>query len=422
MLARTALIALLVAGCGAPASEDAQPDTEEDGGAAVAPRGSGGAAPKSDAASGAGGSKSPPIDAGATGGGGKGGASEAGGAAGRDAAFGSVASMRLISRTVPAFASNGLRGNPYEGPELAEDASGYTGWVTHTIPAWLAYDLSAVPAADRRHNVVFWHANNNVYLSNPEPWMKMPIDYVIESSAAPGGTDPPVGGWTTLVTVTSNTRGTVELELDLAGANWIRMRVTTSSDPAGEMKMDMDVFTAPEGATDSWLFMGDSITYMALMYGFSNLPGDVQAVDATRWPAVINAAIGGTGAITAVDAIAETIKGYPGRFVALAYGTNDHADGFGANMETLVKDVIAAGKVPVVPRMIWADSKLTEGPIENAAIDDLYKRYPAILKGPDLWTVFENRTDLIAPGDVHPNDAGQKVLRAEWVKTILAVP
>jgi len=340
----------------------------------------------------------------------------------RDGGFGSTHAMRLISRDAPAFASTGQRGNPYEGPELARDGDGYTGWVAHTIPAWLAYDLSKAPASDRQHNLVAWFANNNVYLSNPEPWMKMPVDYVIEVSSAPGGTDAPTTGWTELLTVTDNRRGSVQLELDLAGANWLRMRVTRGSDPAGELKIDMDVYSIPAGATDSWLYMGDSITYMAFMYGFTNVPAQVAAESPDRWPGLMNAAVGGTGAITAVDSIGETMQGFPGPFVVLAYGTNDHADGFGANMETLVKDVIVAGKTPVVPRMIWADSKLVEGPLENAAIDDLYARYPAIKKGPDLWAVFENRNDLIAPGDVHPNEEGKKVLRGEWVKTMLAAP
>jgi hypothetical protein len=36
------------------------------------------------------------------------------------------------------------------------------------------------------------------------------------------------------------------------------------------------------------------------------------------------------------------------------------------------------------------------------------------VKGPDLWEAFNNRTDLIPSGDVHPNDEGREELRKAW--------
>jgi len=62
------------------------------------------------------------------------------------------------------------------------------------------------------------------------------------------------------------------------------------------------------------------------------------------------------------------------------------------------------------------------GPAINAQIDALYVKYPQILKGPDLWAAFLDRTDLIPMGDVHPNSAGQVVLRQQWANTMAAVP
>jgi len=64
--------------------------------------------------------------------------------------------------------------------------------------------------------------------------------------------------------------------------------------------------------------------------------------------------------------------------------------------------------------MPWSDSAGTLGPAINAQIDALYTKYPEILRGPDLWMIFLNRTDLIPPGDIHPNAQGQEVLRAAW--------
>jgi lysophospholipase L1-like esterase len=179
------------------------------------------------------------------------------------------------------------------------------------------------------------------------------------------------------------------------------------------------VYSAPSGATNDWLFMGDSITFITMPRAFSDLPSLVEKAKAGDYPAIIDAAIGGTTTVTAEDAIVETMKGFPGKYVVLAYGTNDHSDDF--QMESLVKSVIAAGKTPVVPHMPWADGADTQmkGPIINGIIDDLYKKYPQIVVGPDLWALFLNRTDLIPSGDIHPNSAGQEVLRTAW-STVLA--
>jgi hypothetical protein len=159
---------------------------------------------------------------------------------------------------------------------------------------------------------------------------------------------------------------------------------------------------------------------MTMQYPWNDLPQLVHKARADRWPAMIDAAIGGTNTGTATAVIDDTMAGFPGRYVVLAYGTNDHPNEL--QMETLVQHVIAAGKIPVVPHMPWADGKLTEGPAINQKIDDLYVKYPVILKGPDLWAAFLNRTDYIAAGDVHPNGPGQEYLRGLWATTMAAVP
>jgi hypothetical protein len=140
---------------------------------------------------------------------------------------------------------------------------------------------------------------------------------------------------------------------------------------------------------------------------------------------VINAAIGGTNTGTAVSVIDSTMAGFPGRYVVLAYGTNDNvSQGAMLQMDTLVQHVIAASKIPVVPHMPWSDTAGVQanGPIINQAIDALYAKYPQILHGPDLWTAFMNRTDLIPSGDVHPNSMGQEFLRQQWATVMAGVP
>jgi hypothetical protein len=115
------------------------------------------------------------------------------------------------------------------------------------------------------------------------------------------------------------------------------------------------------------------------------------------------------------------MRDYPGRFVTLNYGTNDHAAEY--QMEALVQAVIAANKIPVVPHVPWSDTDQiqTDGPIMNQMIDDLAEQYPQMLPGPDLWAAFEDRLDLIPSGDVHPNEEGQQHLRQTWATWMTGV-
>ena len=332
--------------------------------------------------------------------------------------------MAHISYNAPAFDSSSA--NYQTVASAANDNNPLTAWSPGTLPGWIAYDLSGVPASERQSALVVWnalHAGGYVNTSSPSG-ADMPTDYTIEVNAGPGGTSaPPADGWTQVAAITDNLLGTVESPIAMNGANWVRMSVTGSTDPT--LAIDLDVFSTPYGATDCWLFMGDSVTYITMPYAWNDLPSLVNMARPDRWPAVVNAAIGGTSTSTAVSVIDDTMTGYPGRYVVLAYGTNDNVSQGGAfEMETLVQHVIAAGKVPVVPHMPWADVPTiqTNGPIINTMIDALYAKYPQILPGPDLWAAFLNRTDLIPSGDVHPNSAGQEFLRQQWATVMAAVP
>ena len=317
--------------------------------------------------------------------------------------------MQLISHDLPAFASTGMAKN-------ANDAQPNIAWSSEALPAWLAYDVSSVPAAQRKQALLAWYCYWADYLvTEPKPEQMLPLDYVVETNGAAGGGEPPSTGWALVATVTANAKSARQHRFDLNGANWVRLSVSKSSDPVKVM-IDMDLYSAPSGGSDAWLFMGDSITYMTTQRAFSDLPALVEKGQKGRVPLVIDGALGGTNTTTAQDIIATSLAEFDGRYVVLAYGTNDHAAEY--KMESLVQKVIAAGKVPVVPHVPWSDQKLDEGPLLNQNIDALYQKYPEILQGPDLWGAFENRLDLIPHGDVHPNAEGQEFLRTEWSKVI----
>ena len=285
------------------------------------------------------------------------------------------------------------------------------------------YDFSAVPTNQRDQVLVVWNAPHaSGYINDKvEAYAVMPVDYTIEVNSAPGGAMPPAAGWTAVANVKTNNRGTVEHLVALGKNNWVRMNITASSDPTGALAIDLDVYSAPCGASDTWMFMGDSITYMTMPYAFrmcrrSRMPPRPLA---GRWRSTQLSAA--RNHHRQLDHRLD--HGWlPGRFVVLAYGTNDHAAEL--QMDGLVQKVIAAGKTPVVPHMPWSQSAgiQKDGPLINDQIDALYKKYPKILPGPDLWATFKDRTDLIPAGDVHPNSAGQIELRKTWAAFIAGVP
>jgi hypothetical protein len=331
-----------------------------------------------------------------------------------DAAFTTSRVMPLISRGVPVHSSNG------SGASSANDADPATSWSSGTLPAWLAYDLSSVPLGERQSALVSFYATHApCYIdTSPTSSGQRPLDYTIETHSAPGGGAPPGDGWTAIVTIQNSRYCGRQHLVDLNGASWVRIHVTRGSSDSSSVAFEMDVQSAPSGASDAWLFLGDSITYMTMTHAFCNLPGLVRAARPGYWPAVLDAAIGGTNTTTALAAIDDTMKDFPGRYVVLAYGTNDHVRDFA--MEALVQKVLAAGKVPVVPHMPWS-SVSTEGPMINQAIDGLSAKYPEIVHGPDLWAFFSGRTDLIPTNDVHPNSAGQEELRKQWAQMMVAL-
>jgi hypothetical protein len=322
--------------------------------------------------------------------------------------------MPLISRNVPAFASGST--NIATGPEKSNDNQPAQTWIPDKLPAWLAYDLSGVSADQRGQVLVAWYAPHaGAYImdsTTASTMQQAPVDYTIDINAAAGGGMPPTDGWQNVATVTGNARNARQHLVGLNGANWVRMTVTKATDPLPAF--DLDVHSAPDGASDSWLFMGDSITFISTGYAFDDIPSQANMIAPDRWPAVIDAAIGGTNTVTAQDTIDQALQDFPGRFVTLNYGTNNHASDY--DPEPLIQKVQAAGKIPAIPHMPWSDSTSvqTEGPLINQAIDAIYQKHPEILHGPDFWAVFMNRPDLIPTGDVHPNGAGQAELRKQW--------
>lgn len=340
------------------------------------------------------------------------------------------ASSALISRNVPAFASSG-----YSPPNDANDGSYDTAWRSQGIPSWLAYDLSGVPAAQRGKVLVVWYNESYDYdhtlIKNYA--YNLPEDYTLEVNSASGEGDPPESGWKTLISVKGNHYHSRQHLIDMSGNNWLRIHIT-ASDGAPENEdasLSMDVYNASAGLADDWIFYGDSITAGAMGHmTMGGVPTFAQLIHTKKPASFPVEESGGTSYLTSADG-ANDLKNwlplFPGRYVALSYGTND-ANGcvnpqtFSTNYTNMVQAVLAAGKIPLVPHLPWGRMSNIQncGPALNAQIDALYKTFPQIIQGPDLWAFFQAHQSLISSDNIHPTEAGFGALRQQWANSVLA--
>jgi lysophospholipase L1-like esterase len=185
---------------------------------------------------------------------------------------------------------------------------------------------------------------------------------------------------------------------------------------------------------DSWIFYGDSITLNFANHGDQydgtqdsiSIPENIHDVFFQYFPAVENGGINCAQTSDAVANIESWLSVFPGKYVGLSYGTNDATgntspDTFYANYAQLVQKVLGSGKVPIVPKIPWGwDSSLqANGPALNDKIELLYRNFPAIIKGPDFWTFFDQNKDFIDKGDVHPTASGYYQMKKLWVQTMI---
>lgn len=350
---------------------------------------------------------------------------------------GRPAAMPVISRGAPTYSSTS-----YNAASNATDADYSTSWMSRgDVPAWVAVDLSAAPATSRGAVVVVWY--------NAPTWgydatvlggqtYSLVGAYTIDAHAAAGGgapPDPADAGWVTLATVTGNELSSRQHLVDLGGRNWVRIRVTApcernANSPATEVSFNLDVHDAHLGAQDDWLFVGDSITAGA-WWRAGYFGQGINATLSDHFPAAQNAGIGYQTAASTVPRMAAWLALFPGRYVGLSFGTNDgngnllgtpQLDAFQASYASLVQAVLDAGKIPVVPTIIWSGNTSIQAnlPAMNQRLAALRTAYPQIVNGPDLYAAFQGRTDLFNTDGIHPNDAGSAELRLQWIQAMLA--
>jgi lysophospholipase L1-like esterase len=318
-----------------------------------------------------------------------------------------------------------------------------------TPPCALDLDLSGAPAALRQVDLVTWFNDDSGFDSNnfftgPTTYNE-PDSYTLDTNAAPGGTgNPPSTGWVARAAVTGNVYNARQHLIQMNGASWIRLRVTSGNpnNASGntDVSFKLDVTDASQGASDTWLFVGDSITAGAMSYSSPTFAEQVNSRYPSYWPSQIDGGLSGyktadligTDSKTGQSYISEILAAFPyAHYVTLNLGTNDVDQGVSAstvvsNLETLAHDVLAVGKVPIIPTIPWApascssalanNNPATAGTANYGILKRLYPAIPQVIHGPDLWAFFnQNQSYINSSNCPHPTGTGYAAYRQEWV-------
>lgn len=252
-----------------------------------------------------------------------------------------------------------------------------------------------------------------------------------------GGSAPAIG-WTTIVAATGNEYSSRQHDLgDCSPYRWLRLAVTASHGAVAndDVALQLDLHDASGGDEDNLIALGDSITAEVWK---ANIPGGgtwsggtiaqrVEALLPGRTPLYQN---GGTGTKTidwAYTNRAALLAGFVGRYVVLAYGTNDAAGAvadtdFYADLLNLIDYVEGLGLVAIVPRL-WkrTDNAGIEATVQsyNAKIALLPSDRPGVLIGPDFHALVDDGTIALRDG-LHPTTAGAEAAQAAWAAWLAA--
>jgi len=266
-----------------------------------------------------------------------------------------------------------------------------------------------------------------------------PSEYYIEAST--NGTT-----WVQLAHITGEHYTGRQFAFNFTGAGYtqVRMRIVSiAGSHAGYDTFSINGAAQGTSTADTFLLLGDSIT--ANCWAAANNTGpieqfgtQIEAALPNRFPVMT---IGGQSGWLTSTALSTSTYGIPNigeflndmpavEYVGLSLGTND-ANGdvssatYYSNMQTLVQDILAAGKIPIIPTIVASPSGAVQAnaPGMNAAIAQLESQYPQIIPGPDLWSLFYGHS--IADGwfsdSLHPSlSTGCDAFQKAWTNTMLS--
>ena len=312
----------------------------------------------------------------------------------------------------------------YAQTKFAIDAEPATVWnagkPTAERPAWIAIDVGQGPS----RLLVRWSAHGSYNYEETD--YGSPGSYRIEVSS--DSLDGEGGTWTNVVTVADVKTHAQAHAIPFSGMRWVRFVVTSApaKSPNGVQLDDVSVHDASSGATDTWLFMGDSIT--AFAFGRQCPPqASFSALVAQRHPGhqplVINAGMGGEKSADGRRHLADWLARNPDIHVwGIGYGTNEAAGdvvdaaSFRESLREIATTLAAAGRVPILARIPYASSGHPQIPRLNEVVDELTREL-GLPAGPDLYAWFRAHPDELGDG-VHPNDRGIASMNRLWADAV----
>ncbi|MBQ0030751.1 MAG: T9SS type A sorting domain-containing protein [Bacteroidales bacterium] len=242
-------------------------------------------------------------------------------------------------------------------------------------------------------------------------------------------TDGQDGDWTEAAAIKDNPVMSRGVFVDFDGQSWFRF---VSEDEVGEI-LEIEAFDVSNGASDTWFFMGTSISQMGLKQ---------QSTDTTtaniihnRYPAFTPAMLrGGIGCINSTEVVAHISDylRYAGnvKFWAIEMGTNDAWGGgdwnlqnYKNNMQTIIDSAKANGIEPILARIIATDESKAGWQINSKFLDviDELTAKNNLYPGPDLFGFFVEHPELIGADGVHPNGetGGGQAMHHLWADALL---
>jgi len=233
---------------------------------------------------------------------------------------------------------------------------------------------------------------------------------------------------------------------DLSGTGYTQIRMNISGIVGTNGGYDALTVNGKAGTNDindAYLMFGDSVTANCWAAASNTGPTEqlgtqIHAARPTQFPV---STVGGQSGWVSATALDTSTYGIPNiqkflqdmpaaKFVGVSLGTNDANDGVSAqtycsNMQKIVRYIIAAGKTPIIPTIVASPSSAvqTNAPAMNACLATLEQNYPAVIVGPDLWTLFKGHStsDGWFLDDLHPSlGTGCSAFQNAWTNTLLA--
>jgi acyl-CoA thioesterase I len=345
----------------------------------------------------------------------------------------------LISRGKPVFASTD-QANAQRVVDGRYDPT--EPWSGNTTD-WIAVNVG--PGAKKV--MLLWNATaDESFVATYPTIVRDPVSpaaYTIETSAdSTNGQD---GKWSKVADVTDNYLRTRAHSFNFSGQSWVRITLNKTLGTQGVKLDEIDLHDISNGSTDSYIFVGDSITQRAMRRRpVSEQPSFAELIHAKHpghFPVMINAGIGGddTTDILGIKQpalhagnIDQYLKMFPDiQFWCIGFGTNDSGakqyppDMYRQNLSVLVEKIKAAGKTPIIAQIPYnvsvddASSPWRNIPtLYNPAVDDVTKRQ-RLLAGPDLFHLFRNSPWLLFSDRIHPSSAGSNAINQAWAEVFL---